>query len=167
MKNQNTGSLGFTLIELLVVVLIIGILASVALPQYQKAVERSRQAEVWTTLKAIVDAVEIAKMENGTDTVDQIKWGELALDFAAENPSYINWSLGTSAFTIGKYMYGYNSGDNVAEALQISDPDNRLYLNAARERFCGGYNVQSWCAKLGAKTTVAKVKCGGYECYKF
>lgn len=73
---------GFTLVEILIAVLIMGILVTMAVPQYEKAIEKSRLAEVRTMLKRMYDAKQrvLDNMEQSTYTTSL--FGFENLDFA-------------------------------------------------------------------------------------
>ena len=122
-RGEENSRRGFTLIELLVVVLIIAVLAAVAVPQYQKALYRSRYATLKTLVRSIVQAQRVYYLDNDAYSMDFEK-----LDVAT--PPYLSQSAGNAYRTFSwgncslfstfasckderigmRYLEGYSSG---------------------------------------------------------
>ncbi len=141
MTNLFNNGKAFTLIELLVVVLIIGILAAVAVPQYQKAVEKSRAIQMITILNAIIKAQDIYFMANGkyADSFDELDIGvpgnwsgteSLISRYKKDSRSASPWAVSLSdSGEMGGIFVGYLDGKYKGASL--------VYYLTGPE---GGYN---------------------------
>ena len=106
---------GFTLIELLVVVLIIGILAAIALPQYFRAVERSRAAEALSIMGSLGSALERARLTD-PGSAFPTSLGVLDIEFAKTTNTN---SISTTNFTIGWNTAGLITATRINGAALI------------------------------------------------
>ena len=131
---------GFTLIELLVVVLIIGILAAIALPQYTKAVERSRMAEAVQVLGDLATAQSIFYMQHNAfanDLGDLNQRGDVTVPGPEEGGS---WSLAVGRAD-GSQMMTRQGGMYDGAALRLTVRADGSILKEClpnrHEEFCG------------------------------
>lgn len=151
---KNTG---FTLIELLVVVLIIGILASIALPQYQNAVEKSRATEGLTLVRSIAQANQVYFMETGAYTENI---GDLVLGFAGEDVMETVPSKRFKNFTCRSRSAGTSAGalNIIALCRRNSGPSYGYYFYIDKFNpeliYCGtdAGADQKWCKLFTGKT---------------
>lgn len=134
---------GFTLIEVLVVVLIIGILTSVALPQYQKAVMRSRFAQMVITNNAIVKAQQVYY-----DTFNKYATTMDELDISIQNTPHVEcrandgWNL--------TLCHLFSNGKQVAALQSYLSREDTICCTYAQSNYVGDslcqteMNNKSW-----------------------
>ena len=158
---------GFTLIELLVVVLIIGILAAVALPQYEKAVNKSRIARWLSMGRTLANATELYYLANGEfpTSFDQLDIGaDGATDgngnaYVSGNKLYYNVKQGGAHQSVPGVQVRFDLMPAGFVQAQVAFTDEQeIWLNFFPQSYPGGAAVRgkTLCQGVGKSREICK-----------
>ena len=140
-KQNKKLKLGFTLIEILVVVVIIGILAAIALPQYKLAVGKAKYSTLKTITKNIADAVNRYYLVNNTAPDSA---ANLDIDLQVSNEYSNNTILEFDITNDGIHIIIWkdNSALFIASQQIIFGKKMRFYINKS-DRACLVYSTNT------------------------
>jgi prepilin-type N-terminal cleavage/methylation domain-containing protein len=125
---------GFTLIELMVVIVIIGVLASLAIPRFTEASAKAKVAEAPRVIASYESAFLAAVPEMTKTEIEKIKGEELIVDVPKDS-KWFTYKFGTDASTVTD---GKQEGDGLFYIATANDKMGRV---AKDDVLTSGYEI--------------------------
>jgi len=151
------NSKGFTLLELIIVIIIVGVLASLALPRLFRAVEFARSAEAFAVISSARRAAEVCLMQTTVFNNSCITWESLGMDNQSNNPnSHFHYCMANIGAELWRIFACRNTRDG-------GDPNSVIFFEITFAGPLLGFENNIMKCGQGAFSSISDPDCYGFD----